>query len=100
MVTDRIYSRCNQAGTVTSELAKDPSQCPGKIFKELYETHDHTLHPKSSIDGVDSSSDEVSSALEKEKLQKASSCGNWAASAPSELFLKVKIHRPLSNFKA
>ncbi|OOQ82719.1 phospholipase D active site protein motif protein [Penicillium brasilianum] len=96
MVTDRIYSKCNQAGTVTSELAKDPSQCPGKIFKELYETHDHSLHPKSSIDGVDFSSDEVSSALEKEKLQKASSCGNWGASAPSELFLKV-YHGAISS---
>jgi hypothetical protein len=92
MATDRIYSRCNQTGTVTSELAKDPSQCPGKIFKDLYETHDHTLHPKTSIDGVDSSSDEVSSAQQKEKLQKALSCGNWGASAPSELFLKVKTY--------
>jgi hypothetical protein len=95
MVTHRVYNWCNQSETVTSELAKDPSQCPWKIFKDLYETHDHILHPKKSVDGVRTSSDEVSSAQEKDQLQKALSCGNWGSSVPSELFLKVRMIQPL-----
>lgn len=90
MVTDRIYNWCKQSETVTSEIAKDPSQCPGKIFKDLYETHNQTLHHRMSVDGVESSQYEVSSAQQKDELQKALSCGNWGASAPSELFLKVR----------
>lgn len=90
MVKDRVYNWCKQSDTVTSVLAKDPSQCPWNIFKELYEAHDHTLHPKNSVDSVSTSSDEISSAQEKDQLQKAFSCGNWGSSVPSELFLKVR----------
>ncbi|KAJ5364906.1 uncharacterized protein N7496_010619 [Penicillium cataractarum] len=98
MVTDKIYNWCKQSETVTSELAKDPSQCPGKIFKDLYETHDHTLQSKKSIDGVNPSSYEVSSTQEKDELQKGLSCGNWGASAPSELFSKV-YHDAISSLE-
>jgi hypothetical protein len=92
MVTDRVYNWCKQSDTVTSELAKDPSQCPWKIFKDLYETHDHTLHPQKSVDSVSTPSDVVSPTQEKDQLQKAFSCGNWGSSVPSELFLKVSMN--------
>ncbi|KAF3391440.1 hypothetical protein F1880_007432 [Penicillium rolfsii] len=98
MVTDRIYNWCKQPDTVTSELAKDPSQSPWKVFKDLYETHDHILPLKKSVDSGTTSSDEVSPALEKDELQKALSCGNWGSSVPSELFLKV-YHGAISTLE-
>lgn len=99
MATDRVYNWCKQSDTVTSELAEDPSQCPWKIFKDLYKTHDHVLHPKKPVGSVSTSSDEVSAAQEKDELQKALSCGNWGSSVPSELFLKVRMNQPLPVLK-
>lgn len=100
MVTDKVYNWCQQSATVTSELAKDPSQCPLKIFKDLYEQHDLSLHPKKSLDGVKTSLDEVPPDQQKEQLQRAFACGNWGSSVPSELFLKVRknYHYSPANF--
>lgn len=91
MATDKVYNWCQQSANVTSELAKDPSQCPLKIFKDLYEHHDHTLHLKKP-------SHEDPSDQQKDQLQKALACGNWGSSVPSELFLKVrKIHHHIPS---
>jgi hypothetical protein len=95
MFTDRVYNWCKQSDTVTSELAKDPSQCPWKVFKDLYGTYDHTVHHKRSVDSVNTLSDEVSSAQQKDELQNALSCGKWGSSVPSELFLKVRMNQLL-----
>lgn len=94
MVTDRVYKWCKQSATVTSELAKDPLKCPWKVFKSLYENHDHTLHSEESAESGNISSDEDSVAQQKEQLQNALACGNWGSSVPSELFLKVRYIKP------
>ncbi|KAH8427395.1 IQ calmodulin-binding motif protein [Aspergillus melleus] len=79
MITARVYRLCHADMTVSSELARDPTQVPSKVFHNLYESRD-SENPGS---GVKDAADEA------EALQRAAECGNWGASQPSELFLKI-----------
>lgn len=90
MVSDRVYNWRKQSTDVTSELAKNPSQCPLKVFKRLYESHDHPLSSKDSAESVNTSSNQDSVGQEKPQLRNALACGNWGSSVPSELFIKVR----------
>ncbi|CAG7917080.1 unnamed protein product [Penicillium olsonii] len=85
MVSRKLYNM-SQGQTVTAELARDPSQCPQKVFHKLFEGH-HSLHAHS---GSDSDSDSASKWEQLEELQKARSCGNFGTTETSELFLKVR----------
>ncbi|KAJ5169265.1 uncharacterized protein N7482_004859 [Penicillium canariense] len=89
MITDKVYKWCKQSATVTSELGEDPSQCPTKVFKKLYESHDHDLHSNESGDSLGISADGTSSFEQIDHLQRALACGNWGPSEPSELFLTI-----------
>ncbi|KAJ5118207.1 hypothetical protein N7448_009921 [Penicillium atrosanguineum] len=84
MLPWEIYALCKQSQTVTSELARQPSQCPATVFKKLYEKQYHVSKSKDGLTGL--SAEEF---LEKNELQRAHACGNWGSSEPSELFLQV-----------
>lgn len=88
MVSWKLYKQCRQSETVTSELAKDPSQCPLKVFRGLYHGHPDVSHsekfgPRGSL------SEESSQFEDQDELQKARACGNWGSQQPSKLFLQV-----------
>lgn len=79
MITARVYRLCHADMTVSAELARDPTQVPSKVFHDLYERH-HAENPGAEVkDATD----------EADALRRAAECGNWGASQPSELFLKV-----------
>jgi hypothetical protein len=86
MVPRRVYELCHQPETVTSELARDPSQCPTELFLELFEGH-HLPHIYKHR--TDSSSDAASDYEKLDDLQKARVCGNFGSAEPSNLFLQV-----------
>lgn len=86
MVPWDVYALCQQSQTVTSELAQDPSQTPGAVFKKLCEKYNPVSH-KSKGDSKGLSKEEFH---EKNELQRAHACGNWGSSEPSELFLQVR----------
>lgn len=88
MITWKLYKQCTQSKTVTSELAQDPSQCPLKVFKGLYDSHDDV---SCSDENVSRESLKVSQFESQDELQKAHACGNWGSTEPSKLFLQVSL---------
>jgi hypothetical protein len=86
MVPRKVYELCHQPETVTSELARDPSQCPTELFRKLFENH-HLPHVHKHRS--DSSSDAASDYEKLDDLQKARACGNFGSAEPSNLFLQV-----------
>ena len=86
MVSRKLYNLC-QKQTVTSELARDPSQCPQKVFHKLFEGHHHVSHAHNGVENPES--DKESKWEKLDELQKARACGNFGSTETSELFLKV-----------
>ncbi|KAJ5152005.1 hypothetical protein N7492_010300 [Penicillium capsulatum] len=97
MVTWELYKKCKQSKTVTSELAQNPSQCPEKIFKKLYDSHHDVSHPVKA-DSEESLSEEASQFQQQDELEKARACGNWGSTEPSKLFLRV-YHNALCSLE-
>ncbi|KAJ5776625.1 uncharacterized protein N7511_001636 [Penicillium nucicola] len=95
MLSRKVYELCHQPETVTSELARDPSQCPTKLFHKLFEhlSHGHKKSDSSSDSTSDSVLDSVSDAgsdYEKlDELEKARACGHFGSVEPSQLFLQI-----------
>ncbi|KAJ5587823.1 uncharacterized protein N7459_003588 [Penicillium hispanicum] len=84
MLSWKLYQQCKEPRTVTSELARDPSQTPGEVFDTLYDHHHHHFHRTN-----DGHEDEVAEFEKKDALQRVHACGNWGAAEPSKLFLQV-----------
>lgn len=84
MITAQVYRLCHADMTVSSELARDPTQAPSKVFHDLYERHGSENPGSEMKDATD----------EADALRRAAECGNWGASQPSELFLKVSGNPP------
>ncbi|RAH72643.1 IQ calmodulin-binding motif protein [Aspergillus aculeatinus CBS 121060] len=78
MLPDSVHRLCHEDQTVTSELLRDPSQSPPKVFHRLYNDHKSKNH-----------SDSKESLTDRDELQKAAECGNWGNSQPSKLFLQI-----------
>ncbi|KAJ5702105.1 hypothetical protein N7488_009653 [Penicillium malachiteum] len=89
MVTTKVYGLWKHSQTVTSELAQDPSQTAGTIFKNLYEHHEipHPHHQEHGAHGL--SAEEIEEFEKKTAVQKALAAGNWGSTEPSELFLQI-----------
>lgn len=87
MVPRKVYQLCHVSKTVSSELARDPTQNPVKVFHDLYETS----HPES----VDSETPNI--AAGKDNLALARECGQWGNTQPSPLFLQVHDYRTLCS---
>ncbi|RGP69718.1 hypothetical protein FSPOR_4530 [Fusarium sporotrichioides] len=87
MVSRHVYDLCHATETVSSVLAKDPSQSPGDIVKKLYGHHEHSLHHSGSTrkpTAPPSPPNEAVAAVEKTRQ-----CGHWGSTIPSQLFLKA-----------
>ena len=80
MVSQRVFDLCQSDRTVSSEVAKNPELAPGSIGKRLY-GGDTGGHGKSKAYKAPDA--------RPEDLQKASECGIWGDTRPSQLFLKV-----------
>jgi guanylate kinase len=80
MISQKVYDLCHSENTVSSELAKDPNESPGKIAKKLYgEEREELAHHDHFKDYT----------ISDEDIQKAYECGRWGPTRPSNLFLKV-----------
>ncbi|QPC78071.1 hypothetical protein HYE68_008823 [Fusarium pseudograminearum] len=87
MVSPYVYDLCQATETVTSELAKDPSQSPGDIVKKLYGHHEHALHHNASTQKTTPPPSPPNEAIET--IQKVLHCGHWGSAIPSQLFLQA-----------
>ncbi|KAF2623730.1 phospholipase D/nuclease [Macroventuria anomochaeta] len=78
-ISDKIYRFCTNPASISSELAKHPSQEPAHLADTLYggghlaitKHKSHSRQPASPAE-----------------IQRARECGNWGDSEPSELFLQ------------
>lgn len=82
MPPDQVYRLCHGDKTVSSELARDPTQSPSDVFHRLYKRKGR------ASDG--------SQSLDADEAQRATECGNWGDIKPSNLFLKVSSDSDLS----
>ncbi|KAF5013197.1 hypothetical protein FDECE_776 [Fusarium decemcellulare] len=80
MVSKHVYGLCRATETVSSVLAKDPTQPPGDVVKRLYGHHGTELHHESDQDDVAFSADSLESSVK---------CGRWGPTKPSPLFLQT-----------
>lgn len=85
MVPENVHRLCASDRTVTSELARDPTQHPLGIFHRLYRGQ---KCKKTTV-----SSQRESAHDAQDSLQRAYDCGRWGTAKPSTLFLKVSMDR-------
>ncbi|BCR89608.1 IQ calmodulin-binding motif protein [Aspergillus chevalieri] len=81
MVPENVHRLCASDRTVTSELARDPTQHPLGIFHRLYRGQ---KCKKTTV-----SSQRESAHDAQDSLQRAYDCGRWGTAKPSTLFLKI-----------
>ncbi|RMJ16551.1 hypothetical protein CDV36_003778, partial [Fusarium kuroshium] len=81
MISKRVFDLCQAQETVSSVLAKDPSQAPGDVVKQLYSQHraGHLANASYTDD----------SAAPVDPLELALKCGRWGPTQPSTLFLQA-----------
>ncbi|KAL6885226.1 hypothetical protein HDV57DRAFT_526822 [Trichoderma longibrachiatum] len=111
MISDHVLRLCQSPNTVSSLLAKNPSQSPGQIAKDLYGIYEKDLHrrppspPASPASSSSSSSTSASndnntnnnsitnngqpSPRTQQTLALAAKCGRWGPTTPSPLFLQA-----------
>lgn len=81
MIPDKVYELCHGTETVSSEMAKNPDQAPGDVWKKLYSKYEsdtkHNIEKNQTTE------------ITEEDLKRAYECGNWGPTHPSETFLKV-----------
>lgn len=82
MVSQYVYNLCHGKGTVSSELAKSPTDTPSAVTQRLYRSN------KVPRDMPDSDDCKLDSSVDV--LETASNCGRWPRNIePSDLFLKA-----------
>ena len=88
MIPPNVYDLCRSgksvSSTVSAELARNPSETPGKASKRLFgvDLEENMLGER--IKAPEEGSDDLQQALE---------CGKWGKSRPSDLFLRVCTQR-------
>ncbi|CAM6118643.1 unnamed protein product [Calypogeia fissa] len=80
MVSEHVLKLCRATETVSSVLAKNPTEAPGDVVKRLYGHLKKDLHYNP---------DEHRPAPSDQELEMALKCGRWGASQPSPLFLQA-----------
>ncbi|KAJ5225933.1 hypothetical protein N7468_007158 [Penicillium chermesinum] len=81
MLTPEVYGLSRHSQSVTSELAKDPSQDPEHVFKRLYEHHD--LHHLTEGSSESILPEDIALEFEKkDRLPRAYASGTWGSSTP------------------
>lgn len=78
-ISDKVYRLCTSPTSITSQVAKNPSQEPAYHANALYGGEhlaitDHKSHNRQPASPAE--------------LDRARQCGNWGDSEPSELFLQ------------
>ena len=81
MIPPKIYELCRSDKSVTSEVAKNPSEAPAKAAKRLF---GHDFLEDVAGERMKESKDDANA------LQQAFECGNWGPTRPSDLFLQVR----------
>ncbi|KAH7093761.1 phospholipase D active site motif protein [Paraphoma chrysanthemicola] len=79
-ISNNIQAFCTAPSSVSSELAREPTQSAGHFAKTLYGSNNVSTSP------LPSPTDRQ--PLSKEELDRARACGNWGTTEPSELFLQ------------
>ncbi|KZF19543.1 phospholipase D/nuclease [Xylona heveae TC161] len=81
MVSEKVYNLCRSDQSVSSELAKNPTQSVSHVVKHLYGERAVSVATENPMP----------KKLEPtaEDLQRAFECGKWGNSRPSELFLRI-----------
>lgn len=74
---------CQEAGTVSQQLAEKPDLAPGNVWKELYSRSERSLRSGRDIRDIGKG------FLAEGELEKARQSGNWGSNEPSDLFLRV-----------
>ncbi|KAM0231425.1 hypothetical protein ACHAPO_008535 [Fusarium lateritium] len=87
MVSQKVVDLCQATETVSSVLAKDPSQSPGDIVKKLYGHHEHGLHHNAPTQKHTPPPSPPNEAINT--AERALQCGHWGSTVPSQLFLQA-----------
>lgn len=80
MVSQHVLALCQASETVSSVLAKTPTEAPGDIVKKLYGHHKKDLHHDP---------EKYRTAITAQGLEDAMKCGHWGPTQPSPLFLQA-----------
>jgi phosphatidylserine/phosphatidylglycerophosphate/cardiolipin synthase-like enzyme len=80
MVSEHVVKLCQATETVSSVLAKNPTEAPGDIVKRLYAQYKKDTHAHL---------DERPPALSPNELEIVRQCGRWGTTQPSPLFLQA-----------
>lgn len=78
MISDFVLDLCLAQETVTTRLAAEPDEAPGKVAKQLF----------GGKNALPKDGDYQQPGYD---LKRALDCVQWGSSQPSELFLKVCI---------
>jgi glutamine synthetase adenylyltransferase len=84
-INDRLIRLCTSSESVSSLIAKDPDLAPGDAWEKLY--GDRALKAAQERSDINGTIENISAPLDE--LEKATLCGKWGPTRPSELFLKV-----------
>jgi hypothetical protein len=79
MVSEHVFQALSR-DTISSVLAKNPTEAPGDVVKRLYGHHNKDLHKNP---------DEFRTAPTAQEQEIALRCGCWGPSRPSPLFLQA-----------
>jgi phosphatidylserine/phosphatidylglycerophosphate/cardiolipin synthase-like enzyme len=80
MVSEHVFKLCQATETVSSVLAKDPSEAPGDVVKKLYGHLKKDLHHDPEGRRPAASAQAQESALK---------CGSWGPTKPGPIFLQA-----------
>jgi hypothetical protein len=80
MVSEHVVKLCQETETVSSVLAKKPTEPPGDICKQLYGQYKQDFHAHL---------DNNPPPLSAEGLERVRQCGRWGPTQPSPLFLQA-----------
>lgn len=95
MVSQRVFDLTQGKETVSSVFASDPNaKSPGEVAGRLHKTEGPGLvgTVKDIVMGCLSNKDPTNDHSQ-EDLDRAAQCGQFGPKRPSDLFLKVPIHR-------
>ena len=80
MVSDHTVKLCQEGGSISSELGRNPAEAPTEIAKRLYGHYKTSAKHEPPVDRSDASSID---------LQRVRQCGRWGPNEPSDLFLRI-----------
>lgn len=81
MISDKLFEQCTARASVSSELAKNPTQSVGDVA--------HTLYGSSIKTTVENKMPEKRHEHSEDDLARARKCGRFGDAEPSELFLRA-----------